>query len=87
MTLSSVSIFDIPILSLQEKKANVTLDNEHKATARKQRRHEEYSQGLVDIKCAISATEACIQRQAQESRGLQGLWHIQDKRVIPPGFE
>jgi hypothetical protein len=50
------------------------VDNEHKATATKQQRQEEYSRQLVKLQATIVDQEALIKRQAEEVLRLKGLW-------------
>lgn len=63
------------------------VDNEYKATARKQQRQEEYSRQLVDLQAAIVEQEALIKRQGEEVLRLKGLWARAEIGEIPEGFE
>ena len=63
------------------------VDNEYKATARKQRRQEGYSQQLVELQAAIVEQQALIKRQGEEVLRLKGLWARAQIGEIPEGFE
>jgi hypothetical protein len=62
------------------------LDNEYKATARKQQRQEEYSRQLIELQAAIVDQEALITRQAEEVLRLKGMWARVQIGEIPEGF-